>query len=82
MKEQEKRRESEIMCDSEVAELLHFSVWAFQKRCRLGFKKGEIDLMQAQPMVIGGMRRWLRADVMRVLREKPIVGQEGQGQSS
>lgn len=69
-----REQESEIMSDREVAELLHFSVWAFQKRCRLGFLKGEIDLMKAQPMVIGGMRRWLRADVMRVLRDKPIVG--------
>lgn len=67
------KEESEIMNDADVAEMLHISRWMFQKRCRRGFRKGEINLLAADPIVIGGMRRWLRSDVLRVLREKPLV---------
>lgn len=69
-----KENRNEIMNDREVADLLGVSVWMLQKRCRTGFRKGEIDILKAEPLVIGGMRRWLRGDVMRVLQAKPRVG--------
>lgn len=65
--------ERDIMTDGDVAALLGISKDCLQKRIKRGFRRGEIDLMAAEPVVIGGMRRWLRADVERVLREKAVA---------
>lgn len=64
---------ADILSDKDVAKILHLSVGRFQERCRHGFRRGELDLMQAGPIVIGGMRRWFRADVERVIRERVVV---------
>lgn len=65
---------SDIMTDEDVAKVLRISKDAFQRRCRKGFREGEIDMLAAAPVVVGGMRRWFRADVERVLAERPRVG--------
>lgn len=64
----------DIMTDEDVAKVLRISKDAFQRRCRKGFRAGEIDMLAADPVVVGGMRRWFRADVERVLAERPRVG--------
>ncbi len=61
---------TDIMTDEQVAELLGMHVDTFQTRCREGFKKGELDLLAADPIPIAGRRRWFRADVERVIRER------------
>ncbi len=68
---------SDIMTDGDVAKMLRISLDAFQRRCRVGFKPGEIDLLKADPVMVGGMRRWFRADVEKVLAERPKVGDAG-----
>jgi hypothetical protein len=68
---------SDIMTDEDVADLLKVSLDMFQRRCREGWQKGELDIMAAQPVIVGGMRRWFREDVERVIRKKPIATGDG-----
>lgn len=63
---------ADILNDSQVAKLLDISLDTLQKRMRDGFKTGELDLTQARPMVVGGMRRWFRADVEKVIKERLV----------
>ena len=64
---------SDIMTDEDVADLLKVSLDMFQRRCRDGWQPGELDIMAAQPVIVGGMRRWFREDVERVIRKKSRV---------
>ncbi len=63
---------ADIMSDADVAELAGVSVDTFQRSLRVGIKAGELDWMQAKPMLHGGRRRWLRADVERVIKERLV----------
>lgn len=63
---------ADIMTDADVAKLARLSVDAFQRSLRDGIKAGELDWMQAKPMMHGGRRRWLRADVERVIKERLV----------
>ena len=63
---------ADILNDSQVAKLLGISLDTLQKRMNKGFKPGELDLAQARPMIVGGMRRWFRADVEKVIKERLV----------
>ena len=63
----------DIMTDEDVAKLVHLSVDRFQRRMRVGFKRGEFDFRRADPVTMGKRRVWLRADVERVLIERTVV---------
>lgn len=60
----------DILTDREVAALAGISLDTFQRRMREGFKISELDFTKARPMTNGGCRRWLRADVEKVIKER------------
>ena len=64
----------DILNDKDVATLLGIDYQTFQRYVRKGFPAGSVDMMKARPVRIGSMRRWLRADVERVLNERMTVG--------
>ena len=64
---------ADIMTDTQVAKLIGISVCVFQRRMRLGFRKGEIDFNRAKPTIICGRRFWWRADVERVIKDRATV---------
>ena len=63
----------DIMTDADVAKIVRLSLCCFQRRMRTGFKPGELDLYKADPVVMGGRRVWLRADVERIINEKVVA---------
>ena len=63
----------DILTDSDVAKLAHVSLCTFQRRMARGFKAGELDFAKARPMMNGGRRFWLRADVERVINERMVA---------
>ena len=64
---------ADILNDSQVAKLLGISLDTLQRRMSKGFKPGELDMRLAVPMVVGGMRRWLREDVEKVIKKRLVV---------
>lgn len=64
---------ADILNDSQVAKLLGISLDTLQRRVRKGFKPGELDMLRARPMVVGGVRRWFRADVEKVIKERMVA---------
>ena len=65
--------ENDIMTDAQVAKLAHVSLCTFQRRCKTGFKPGEIDFLAADPLKNGDRRFWLRSDVERVIKNRVKV---------
>lgn len=63
----------DILCDADVAKLVHLSLDRFQRRMRDGFEPGEFDFRQADPVKMGKRRVWLRADVERIIKERTVV---------
>ena len=63
----------DIMTDEDGAKLVHLSLDRFQRRMRVGFKRGEFDFRRADPVTMGKRRVWLRADVERVINERTVV---------
>lgn len=66
-------KESDVMTDEQVAQIAHIALDTFQRRCRNGFKPGEIDYLAADPLRCGPRRFWLRADVERVITNRITV---------
>ena len=64
---------NDILTDKDVAKMLGINYQAFQRFVRKGFPAGSVDIMAAKPVFVGSVRRWLRADVERVLRDRITV---------
>lgn len=59
----------QVMHDAEVAEFFGINKRTLQRRV-LNPVRGEIDLNDAHPQVVGGRRYWLRENVERLARGK------------
>lgn len=55
-----------VMFDAEVAEFLGISTRTLQRRITHPVK-GEVNLNEAKPHVIGGRRLWLRANIEKLI---------------
>lgn len=64
---------NEIMTDEEVAALAKMELATLQRKMRSGFSKGELDFTQARPVMVGRSRRWIRADVEAVIKERKVA---------
>ena len=64
---------ADILDDQEAANMVHISLSTLQRWMRLGIPEGSIDLAAAKPVRIGKYRRWLKADLERVINERIVV---------
>lgn len=67
--------ELETLCDKEVAALLKISPSCLRKQLRHGparSGKNVIDVRQAKPKVVAGMRRWEKQKVLALFSEKTV----------